>query len=114
AGNTSVAGKLHSDPGFARTSVARKLHSDPGFARTRGSVLVQLLAWTLALALVVLPLVGLLNGWFASERWPVRSITVNARFERISAEQVQATVAPHAGMGFFALHLDEIRGALAA
>ena len=76
--------------------------------------LAHAIAWTLALALVVLPLVGLLNGWFASERWPVRAVTIHAPFERISAAQVQAAIAPHAGQGFFALRLDAIRASLAA
>lgn len=75
--------------------------------------LAHAIGWTLALALVVLPVVGLLNGWFASDRWPVRELKVSAGFQRISAEQVQRTVAPHAGQGFFALRLDEIRAALA-
>jgi len=100
-----------------RAEVARRSGA-PASAATQAEPriagwLVQAVAWTLALALVVLPLVGLLNGWFASERWPVRAITINARFERISAEQVQATVAPHASKGFFALRLDEIGTALA-
>lgn len=76
--------------------------------------LAQAIGWTLALVLVALPVVGLLNGWFAADRWPVRELQLTAEFSRLSAEQVQATVAPYTGIGFFALPLDEIRNALAA
>ena len=36
----------------------------------KGSFVAKLLAWSLALTLVALPSLGVLNGWFASYRWP--------------------------------------------
>jgi cell division protein FtsQ len=69
----------------------------------------RLLAWALALALLALPLVALLNGWFAAERWPLRSLEVQAEFDRVSAHQIRAAVAPHLDRGFFAVDLNQIR-----
>ena len=89
----------------------RERHDAP--TRSGAGLLAQAIGWVLALVLVALPLVGLLNGWFASDRWPLRQLKVSAQFSRVSAEQVQATVAPHAGVGFFALPLEQIRAALA-
>ena len=80
----------------------------------RGNGVAQAIGWTLALLLVALPVVGLLNGWFAANQWPVRELRLTAEFSRLSAAQVQHTVAPYTGIGFFALPLEEIRGALAA
>jgi cell division protein FtsQ len=74
-----------------------------------GNALAKLLAWTLAAGVVVLPLVGALNGWFAADRWPFRQLKVDARFERVSAEQVRAAVAPALNGGFFAVDLAAVR-----
>lgn len=78
------------------------------------SGVAQAAGWALALVLVALPMVGLLNGWFAAERWPMRQLQLTAEFSRLSAEQVQRTVAPYTGRGFFALPLEEIHASLAA
>ena len=34
------------------------------------SVLLRVLAWAFAVALALAPVVAVLNGWLASERWP--------------------------------------------
>jgi cell division protein FtsQ len=78
----------------------------------RGSI--RLVAWCLAIALVVLPIVGVLSGWFAADRWPVTQLTVQAEFKHVSAEQIRATVLPRLGKGFFALNLDGVQKAVAA
>jgi cell division protein FtsQ len=78
----------------------------------RGSI--RLVAWCLALALVVLPIVGVLRGWFAAQRWPVTRLTVQAEFRHVSAEQVREAVLPRLGKGFFALDLDGVQKAVAA
>lgn len=78
----------------------------------RGSF--RLVAWCLAIALVALPIVGVLNGWFAAGRWPVTKLTVQAGFRHVSAEQLRAAVLPHLGKGFFAMDLDEVQRAVAA
>jgi cell division protein FtsQ len=71
-------------------------------------------AWIIALALVALPVVGVLAGWFASDRWPVRQLQVHATFRHVSAAQVRAAVKPSLGAGFFAIRLDKVRDAVAA
>ncbi len=73
-------------------------------------VLFRLMAWVLALALLALPVVALLNGWFAADRWPLRSLEIRAEFERVSAQQIRASVAPHLDRGFFAVDLAQVRG----
>jgi cell division protein FtsQ len=71
--------------------------------------LIRLAAWTLALALVVLPVVAVLNGWVAFERWPIERLRLTAEFERVSAEQVRTAVDSHLGRGFFAIDLAEVQ-----
>jgi cell division protein FtsQ len=70
------------------------------------------MAWGIALTLVALPIVGVLNGWFASQRWPVRKIELRAEYAHVSAEQIRATVANHLGKGFFAVQLAEVQKAV--
>lgn len=74
----------------------------------------RLMVWCVALALCVLPLVALLNGWFASERWPLRQLRLTADYHRVDAEAVRAAVVPHLGAGFFAVSLESIHDAVAA
>jgi cell division protein FtsQ len=81
-------------------------------ARVRGNPLVKLLAWSLALAVIALPIVGALNGWFVSDRWPFRQLRIDASFERVNAEQVRAAIAPRLEGGFFGVDLDAIRAAI--
>jgi cell division protein FtsQ len=75
---------------------------------------VRLIAWLLAIALVTLPIVGVLRGWFAAGRWPVTQLTVQAEFKHVSAADVRAAVLPRLGKGFFALDLDAVQKAVAA
>lgn len=75
--------------------------------------IARLLAWGISLTLVALPIVGVLNGWFASERWPVDRLAVRAEFNHVSAEQIRAAAQPLLGKGFFAIDLDQIRAAVA-
>ena len=75
---------------------------------------VRLIAWLLAIALVALPIVGVLRGWFAAGRWPVTQLTVQAEFKHVSAADVRAAVLPRLGKGFFALDLDAVQKAVAA
>jgi cell division protein FtsQ len=79
----------------------------------RGSFLLKLIAWAIAITLVALPIVGVLNGWFASDRWPVTKLDVRAEFNHVSAEQIRAAVASHLGEGFFAVNLADVRAAVA-
>ncbi|MEW9625612.1 cell division protein FtsQ/DivIB [Rhodanobacter geophilus] len=78
----------------------------------RGSA--RLIAWCLVAALLALPIVGVLNGWFAANRWPVTRLTVQGEFRHVSMEQIRAAVLPRLGKGFFALNLDSVQQAVAA
>jgi cell division protein FtsQ len=75
---------------------------------------VRLVAWCLAIALVALPIVGVLRGWFAASRWPVTQLTVQAEFKHVSADEIRDVVRPRLGKGFFALDLDAVQKAVAA
>ena len=77
-------------------------------------LLLKSLAWAIALTLVLLPVIGVLNGWFAADRWPVRYLRVDAEFNHVSAEQIRAATTAHLGTGFFALDLDRVRASVAA
>lgn len=76
--------------------------------------LLKLLAWVIAITLVVLPVVGVLNGWFAQERWPIKNLAVSAEFNHVGAEQIRAAASKHLGAGFFAIRLEDLRAAVAA
>ena len=80
----------------------------------KGAVALRFAAWIIAITLVTLPVIGVLQGWFASERWPVRQLQVHATFRHVSAAQIRAAVAPNLGSGFFAIRLDKVRDAVAA
>ena len=75
---------------------------------------VRLVAWCLAIALVVLPVFGVLHGWFAAGRWPVTRLTVQGEFKHVSMDELRAAVLPRLGKGFFALNLDGVQQAVAA
>ncbi len=76
------------------------------------SLPLKLLAWGIALTLVALPIIGVLNGWFASARWPVRQIELRAEYAHVSAEQIRATVENHLANGFFAVRLGDVQKAV--
>jgi cell division protein FtsQ len=78
------------------------------------NVVVRLLAWALAIALVALPVVAVLNGWIAGDRWPMRRLEVSGPFARVSADEVRTTVLPQVQSGFFAIRMEPIRNAVAA
>lgn len=76
------------------------------------SALLRLAIWGLALGLVLLPVVAVLNGWLAADRWPIEQLRVHAEYRRVDAEQIRAAVAPQATEGFFAVNLDAVRRAV--
>ncbi len=80
----------------------------------KGTTSLRLAAWLIALALVALPVVGVLQGWFVSDRWPVRELQVHATFKHVSATQIRTAVEPSLGAGFFAINLGKVRDAIAA
>ena len=78
-----------------------------------GNLLTKLFAWSIALMLLALPFVGVLNGWFAADRWPVDKLDVRAEFNHVSAEEIREVAQPLLGKGFFAIDLDAVRSAVA-
>jgi cell division protein FtsQ len=74
---------------------------------------LRLSAWLLALVLVVLPVIAVLNGWIAAERWPIARLQVVGTFDHVSAESVRAAVRPVVGSGFFAIDLGRAHAAVA-
>lgn len=71
-------------------------------------------AWGLVAALLALPVVGVLNGWFAASRWPVTRLTVQGEFKHVTMDELRGAVLPRLGKGFFALDLDSVQQAVAA
>ena len=53
---------------------------------------LKLFAWAIALSLIGLPIVGVLNGWFAQDRWPIRNLQVEAEFNHVGAEQIRVAM----------------------
>lgn len=80
----------------------------------KGAISIRVFAWLIAITLIALPIVGVLQGWFAADRWPVRQLQMQAEFRHVSAEQLRAAVTPSLGAGFFALDLDRVRDEVAA
>lgn len=68
---------------------------------------LRVFAWTLALALVALPVVAVLQGWIGTERWPLRVLRINDGLEQVDVARVRETVLPHARRGFFAIDLGQ-------
>lgn len=69
-------------------------HGNRGFS---AGVLLTLLLFVLASAGVV----WVYNGMIAQERWPIRWLEIDGPFERVSAEQVRARLAPMVTGSFF-------------
>lgn len=73
----------------------------------------RVVAWAVAVVLIALPVVGVLQGWFAVDRWPIRNLQVQAEYKHVSAAQIRAAVLPYVGRGFFATDLGSIQRAVA-
>lgn len=78
------------------------------------NALLRLLGWLLAVALVVLPVVAVLNGWVGSDQWPLTRLRATGQFERVDEALLRQTLLPYAREGFFAVRLDDARAAIAA
>jgi cell division protein FtsQ len=77
------------------------------------NALLRILAWTLALLLVTLPVVAVVNGWVGAERWPLRTLRVQGDLHRVDTARLRATVLPYARAGFFAVRLGDAQAAVA-
>ena len=78
------------------------------------SAMLRLLAWILAVALVLLPVVAVVNGWVAGAQFPLRTLRVQGALQRVDEAKLRATVLPYARRGFFAVQPDRIQAALGA
>ncbi|HET6912530.1 MAG TPA: cell division protein FtsQ/DivIB [Rhodanobacteraceae bacterium] len=80
----------------------------------KGVISPRVLAWLIAITLIALPIVGVLQGWFAADRWPVRQLQVQGDLTHVSGDELKKAVAPSLRAGFFALDLERVRNAVAA
>ncbi|MDQ2701589.1 MAG: cell division protein FtsQ/DivIB [Pseudomonadota bacterium] len=76
------------------------------------SAAMRVAVWTLALALVALPVVAVVQGWIGAERWPLRTLRINGDLHRVDAAELRRRVLPHAQRGFFAVRLDDAQAAV--
>ena len=77
------------------------------------NALLRLLGWTLAVALVALPLVAVLNGWIGAGHWPLTTLRATGQFDRVDDAELRKVLMPYARQGFFAVHLDDAQAAVA-
>ena len=71
-----------------------------------GTVL-RVAAWTLAVGLVVAPVVAVVNGWVGAERWPLTTLRVNGELHQVDPAELRELLLPFAQRGFFAVHRAE-------
>lgn len=74
----------------------------------------RITAWLAAVAIISLPVVAVLNGWLASDRWPFRQLSVNGEFRHVSLEQIRAAASKELAPGYFAVDLERVRAEVAA
>ena len=77
------------------------------------NALVRIIAWSLAVALIALPVVAVLQGWIGTERWPLRTLRINDDLQQVDPALVREAVLPYAQQGFFAVRLDDARTSVA-
>ena len=77
------------------------------------NALLRLLGWTLAVALVALPVVAVLNGWVGQDRWPLTTLRATGQFDRVDEAHLREAMLPFARQGFFAVDLDAAQAAVA-
>lgn len=76
------------------------------------SAMTRLLLWLLALVTVALPVVGVVDGWWLTDRFPLRTLRVKGELRYVDQAQLRATVLPYARHGFFAVPLDQVQAAV--
>jgi cell division protein FtsQ len=77
------------------------------------SAFLRIAAWIIAVALVVLPVVAVLEGWIGAERWPLRTLRIGGDLKRVDEQKLRAAVLPYARNGFFAIRLEDAQAAVA-
>ena len=74
----------------------------------------RLLGWAFALLLLAMPVVAVVNGWIGAERWPIRTLALQAPLKLVDEATLRSTIAPMAQGGFFAVDPVAIRNAVSA
>jgi len=77
------------------------------------SAFLRIAAWIIAVALVVLPVVAVLQGWIGADRWPLRTLRIAGELHRVDEQKLRAAVLPYASNGFFAIRLEDAQAAVA-
>ncbi|MBE2210217.1 MAG: cell division protein FtsQ/DivIB [Xanthomonadaceae bacterium] len=67
----------------------------------------------LAIAVIVLPVVAVVNGWVGTERFPLTKLRVASDARHVDDVELQKVLSPYARQGFFAVRLDDAQAALA-
>jgi cell division protein FtsQ len=85
--------------------VNRYIHTTPGNHRGFASGMLPVMALFLlaagGIAWVYMGIVG-------NDRWPIRWLELNGAFQRVSAEQLRATLAPQIDDSFFTVNMQEL------
>ena len=69
--------------------------------------LLRIVALILAVALLAAPIIAVKMGVIGADRWPIARMRVLNDLNYVDANQLRATLKPHAEMGFFGVDLDE-------
>jgi len=73
---------------------------------------LRVAAWTLAVGLVVAPVVAVVQGWVGADRWPLRTLRVNGELHQVDPARLREVLLPFAQRGFFAVRLDDAQAAV--
>lgn len=76
--------------------------------------LLRIFAGLVAFAVIVLPVVAVLNGWIGTERFPFRRLHIEGELTSADAAEVRQTLAPLTRRGFFATDLHKAQAALSS
>ncbi len=77
------------------------------------NAMLRLVGWVLAVALVMLPIVAVLNGWIGARQWPLTKLRATGEFDRVDDALLRKTLLPYAQSGFFAVDLAAAQDAVA-
>ena len=69
------------------------------------NALLRIAGWILAVALVVMPVVAVLNGWVGANHWPLTKLQATGEFRRVDDTLLRQALLPYAQRGFFAVDL---------
>ena len=82
-----------------------------GEGTARRDALLLMIGTLLLFLLAIGGVTWVCMGMITKEQWPVRWLEINGAFERVSAEQVRASLVPLAVGSFFTVDLESIRSA---